>query len=195
MAPVGWQVGQCGCSGDGAQSLLPGASRTKAVRTCLVAIVALFCGCTTLDDGRIHTHGEAYFPVDWLREAKFAADSDPEMRRAYAAAVTALAEGNYAAAETGFADATRQSSSTTDKVTCLIAEALVRMDQQEFDEAVLRLDEAVELSPDDWRPLFHRWQAYRAMGNAGNAATDRERGMTLNKALFERDYQYKRGVI
>jgi len=158
-------------------------------------MVALICGCTTLDDGRIHTHGEAYFPADWLSDAEFEADSDPELRRAYASAVTALAEGKYAAAETGFADATRRSSFMKDKVTCLTAEALVRMDQQEYDGAVLRLNEAVELSPDDWRPLFHRWQAYRAMGDTANAATDRERGMTLNKALFERDYQYKRGVI
>lgn len=165
------------------------------MRTCVIAAAVLICGCTSLDEGQIHTQGEAYFPTSWVSEPDFETDPGTELRLAYSNATAAFRDGKHADAVAGFSDAFRGASTTHDKVTGRIAESLVRMEQEEFDEAIVLLTEAIELSPNDWRPLFHRWQAYRALGDTAKAGMDRERGLTLNKALFRREFQYKRGVI
>jgi Flp pilus assembly protein TadD len=53
--------------------------------------------------------------------------------------------------------------------------------------------EALEIAPNDWVPLFHRWQAFVALGDTSGADRDMARGLKLNPDVFGKTY-YERSM-
>ena len=64
-----------------------------------------------------------------------------------------------------------------------------------FDAAMGDLDQACKIAPENWSPLFHRWQLNLHIGNAERAAIDRKRGLELKPDVFLRDYSLEGGII
>ena len=66
---------------------------------------------------------------------------------------------------------------------------------KQFENSISDYTRAIELSPKDWEPYFHRWQTYRRIGDIEKAERDRQIGRGLNLEVFDREYSFKGGVL
>ncbi|MCA9177773.1 MAG: hypothetical protein KDB14_25075 [Planctomycetales bacterium] len=74
------------------------------------------------------------------------------------------------------------------KVGLLIRQGCYRIALGNEDAAIEDFSAAVALAPDDWRPLFHRWMAYRHIGNLVLASVDEARLLELKPEVLQKTY-------
>lgn len=76
-----------------------------------------------------------------------------------------------------------------------VKRGILRLTRGDVRGAIADYTCAIDRVPDHWEAFFHRWQAFRLVGELENADRDRATGMKLNPRVFEIEYSFDGGVI
>jgi len=159
-------------------------------------IVALLVGgCSLAVDPPRLAGPEAYFPGSWLEQLTLEGEAGESARALFAEGLLAFRQDKSILAVDKFTAAESECLTRHSQTRCRLAIALVQIDSSRCSEAVEVLDSVIGQTPDDWQPVFHKWQALRELGRHDEAKTVRSTGKKLNPEMFSREWGFKKGMI